>query len=80
LWQAIQTKENNFWILDGRLAKVIGGLDLERRQRLLARFLIYAEREQKQYMHSRGRFSYDVFWPEEIRKLVETVRALDQPQ
>lgn len=74
LWEAIHTGENDFWLFDSRLAKVFGGIDLTRRKRLFARFLLNLEEEQGNYQSQQNRGSYSMPWSTDIAKLVKEVR------
>lgn len=75
LWSSIFTNEQNFWLFDPRLAEAFLRIDTERRKQMLARFLLYAQKLQSDWMWANGRFSYDMPWPEDIAKTVAAVRA-----
>lgn len=75
LWATIHTREKDYWLLDSRLADSFALIDLERRKKMLARFLLMAEQNQSKWMWANNRFPYDIHWPQEIREAVSTVRA-----
>lgn len=78
LWSALQTDgEKNYWLLDSGLAKVIAGIDVERRKRMLARFLISAEQEHRAWTWATQRIPSRTFWrPNDLAELVKSQRQI----
>ena len=76
LWSALQTGgENNYWLFDGGLAKVVAKIDVQRRKTLLARFLVYAEKERGSWMWATQRLPTPTYWrPEELKELIKSLR------
>lgn len=72
---AINKNIHNFLALDSKLSNVIAGIDIERRKKLLGRFLLYMENEQAKESLQRGKAPFDVFWPKEIREIAKLADA-----
>jgi len=74
LWTAIHTGNKNFYLLDAGWARAFAAIDLERREQLLARFLTYAESKHSEWMWTTRRFPHDVWWPPQIRDIVNRLK------
>jgi hypothetical protein len=75
LWDQLLARRDNLF-LDPELAEIFNGFDVERRKRILAKFLAYAEREQAEMEWANQRFPIPVYWePLELNNLVKAVKA-----
>jgi hypothetical protein len=73
--QGLATGKNDLCALDQGLAEALRAIDPDRRVAMLGRFMRYAEVEQARRMAAQGRFSFDVWWPEDLRVIVEKART-----
>jgi hypothetical protein len=76
IWSALQTGgERDYWLFDTSLANVVAKIDVERRKRLLAKFLVYAEKERGSWMWATQRIPSSTYWhPTELAELVKSQR------
>lgn len=68
---AINNNNHNFLTLDNNLANVLSKIDIERRKKLLGRFVLYMQEEQAKQMIQRGRMPFNVYWPDAIQDIVD---------
>jgi hypothetical protein len=80
LAKALSTGANHFFALDRALADTLGSIDPDSRLAMLGRFMLYAEVQQARRMAAQGRFSFDVWWPEDLRVIVDKARAAYRPK
>jgi hypothetical protein len=78
--QSLASGSNDFFALDEGLGETLKAIDREHRLAILGRFMIYAEVQQARRMAAQGRFSFDVWWPEDLRQLIENARNARPPQ
>lgn len=74
LWSSIHTGQKEFWLVLPALGDTFRRLDIERRENVLARFLISLGREHNRIMTSARRIPYRFYWPEEISSVIQRVR------
>jgi len=74
LWDGLVSGKDQLF-LDSDLGEIINGYDSERRKRVLAKFLAYAEREQAAVMWSEQKYPFPVYWePVELNNLVKATK------
>lgn len=65
----------NYWLLDDGLAKAVAKIDVQRRKALLAKFLVYAEKERGARMWATQRLPTPTYWrPDELAELIKSLR------
>jgi hypothetical protein len=75
LWDGLLSRRDHLF-LDSDLAEIVNGYDPDRRKRVLAKFLAYAEREQARVMWAQQRYPFMVQWdPPELDTLVKEVKT-----
>jgi len=70
--------EMNDWFVLPGLVDAFREVEIERRQHLLGKFLLYISREQSRTMLANNRMPYRVHWPPEIAALVNRVRENEE--
>jgi len=80
LWAAVRSGggEMNDWFVLPGLVDAFREVEIERRQHLLGKFLLYISREQSRTMLANNRMPYRVHWPPEIAALVNRVRENEE--
>jgi hypothetical protein len=78
LWDGVLSQRDHLF-LDSDLAEIVNSYDPDRRKRVLAKFLAYAEREQARVMWAQQRYPFLVYWePPELNTLVKEVKNQTQ--
>jgi hypothetical protein len=80
LWQSIQNPGKPSFVLDNRLAAIFEKLELSKRKRLLARFVVYAEKERSRWMWSLNKMTFPQYWPPEIQEAIKEVHVINDGQ
>ncbi len=72
---ALDTGQESLIALDDGLAKVMHGIDRDRRLVMLGNFMIYAHGEQSSRMFQSNRWPYDVSWPDDLKAIMDSART-----
>jgi len=74
IWASLSTGDHEFWLLSDRLAELFGSIELDQRKAMLGRFLLYAKRQQDEWMWQARRLPYHEHWPPGIAEIVDAAR------
>jgi len=62
--------------IDSDLGKIVTGYEPEKRKQMLARFLLYAERDHRERLWQQQRMPFPVYWqPNELNALVKALKS-----
>lgn len=75
LAESLGKGDNDLCSLDSGLSETLRSIDREERLVMLGHFMQNAGVEQARRMAAQGRFSFDLWWPDDLRVIVEKVRA-----
>lgn len=74
IWTSLSTGDHGYWLLSDRLEEVFSSIELERKKAMLGRFLVYAKRQQNEWMWASQRLPYHEHWPPGISEIVDAAR------